>query len=363
VQARAIDGLAAFADWLERNGVPGYVGEVGWPTGADTDRWATLADIWYRAADAVGLPVTAWAAASWPSSYPMAIYRRGGGSTFLNVAGPQSQVVRAHPSTDRFLRGIVLAGGSFGGADSNPSFSSRRPGRYGYDYSYENAASYAYLAAQGVRLVRLTVSWERLQPVPGAELSPAELSRLRAALGRARAAGIAVVLDLHNYGSFAMGGEGPLDLGSGLLPISRLADFWSRVAMATRDDSAVVGYDLLNEPITLAARGVTAARLWEQASQAAVTAIRATGSTRTIAVTGYGQTAPGMIGDLHPRAWINDPVQRTVYETHAYFDSDSSGHYAAGYTAELARLPDRPAGHTCHAFRDLAPSTPAFAAA
>jgi Cellulase (glycosyl hydrolase family 5) len=135
------------------------------------------------------------------------------------------------------------------------------------------------------------------------------------------------------------------------------------MAIATRDDSALVGYDLLNEPITLAGRGNDAARLWEQASQAAVTAIRATGSTRTVAVTGYGQTAPGTFGDFHPRAWIDDPVHHTVYEAHAYFDRDSSGHYAAGYAWELARLPAAPPGQTCHTFRDLATSTPAFVAA
>jgi hypothetical protein len=357
VLARALDGLSTFADWLRRNDVPGYVGEVGWPTGP---QWATLADTWYEAADALGLPVTAWAAASWPAGYPMAVYRRGTGSTSLNTAGPQSDVVRGHATTGSYLRGVVLAGGSFGAADSNPRFSSARPGRYGYDYSYENAASYAYLAAQGVKLVRLTVSWERLQPVPGKGLNPAELDRLRTALARARQAGIAVILDLHNYGSFAAAGPKQLVLGTPDLPVARLADLWSRLATATADETALVGYDILNEPITLAARGADGARLWEQASQAAVDAIRATGSTRTIAVTGYGQTGPGQLGEFHPRAWIADPLHRTVYETHAYFDGDSSGHYATGYDHELARLPQ--AGHSCRVFRDLAPSTPTFTA-
>jgi hypothetical protein len=365
LQARALDGLATFADWLQRNDVPGYVGEVGWPAGADEQRWSALADTWYRAADEIGLPVTAWAAASWPAGYPMAVYRRGSGSTSLNTAGPQSRVVADHAGTDRYRRGVVLAGGSFGAADSNRDFSSSRPGHYGYDYSYENAASYAYLAAEGVRMVRLTVSWERLQPVPGRALSPVEVGRLRTALARAARAGIAVIIDLHNYGSFTASSgsrSAKLVLGSPGLPASRLADLWSRLAQATADQRALVGYDLLNEPITLSARGTEGAKLWEQASQASVDAIRATGNTRTIAVTAYGQTAPAQIGEFHPRAWIDDPLHRTVYETHAYFDDDSSGHYAAGYAAELARLPHVAAGRTCRVFRDLTPSTPTFAA-
>jgi hypothetical protein len=361
LQARAVAGLATFADWLRRNDVPGYVGEVGWPGGAGASGWAALADTWYAAADALRLPVTAWAAASWPAGYPMAIYRRGAGSTTLDTAGPQSRVVRAHPSTGDYLRGVVLAGGSFGAADSNKAFSSERPGRYGYDYSYENAASYRYLAAQGIKLVRLTVSWERLQPVPGEALDPAELTRVRTALDRARAAGLSVVLDLHNYGSFAAP-SGPLPLGSAKLPSARLADFWSRLASATRDETALTGYDLLNEPVRLAARGAAAARLWEQASQGAVDAIRATGSRTAVAVTTYGETAPGRIADLHPRAWITDPAHRTVYETHAYFDADSSGHYAADYATELARLPEVPAGRTCRVLRSRSTSTVTFAA-
>jgi hypothetical protein len=359
LQARAVAGMAAFADWLRRNDVPGYVGEVGWPGGADD--WAALAGTWYEAADALRLPVTAWAAASWPAGYPMAIYRRGPGSTTLDTAGPQSRVVRAHPSTGDYLRGVVLAGGSFGAADSNRRFSSERPGRYGYDYSYESAASYRFLAEQGVRLVRLTVSWERLQPVPGKALDPAALARVRTALDRARAAGLSVVLDLHNYGSFAAP-AGPLALGSPGLPIARLADFWARLASATRDETALTGYDLLNEPVTLAAKGAAGAQLWEQASQAAVDAIRATGSTTAIAVTGYGQTAPARIAETHPRAWITDPAHRTVYEAHAYFDADSSGHYAASYATEAARLPGAPAGRTCRVLRGLPTSTVTFAA-
>jgi len=355
LQAQTLDGLAAFAGWLERNQVPGYVGEVGWPAGAD---WEQVATTWYDAADAIGLPVTAWAAASWPADYPMAVYRRSTGSTALDTAGPQSAVVRDHPSTRRYKRGVVVAGGSFGASDSNPRYSSANPGRYGYDYSYENAAGYRYLADQGIRLVRLTVAWERLQRTPGGPLDPTELGRLRTALRLAGANGIAVVLDLHGYGTYAS--SRPLVLGTPALPVGRLADVWSKLATATRDESSVVGYDLLNEPITLAARGSDGARLWEQASQAAVDAIRATGNRRTIAVTGYGQTGPAHLGELHPRAWIDDPVHRTVYEAHAYFDGDSSGHYTASYATELGRLPQ--SGRTCRVLHDLTPSTPVFAA-
>ncbi|WP_433305277.1 glycoside hydrolase family 5 protein [Actinoplanes sp. CA-030573] len=353
VQARALDDLATFAGWLSRNAVPGYVGEVGWPGGgADAAAWAGVAQVWYDAADAIGLPVTTWAAAGWPAGYPMAVYRRSAGSTAIDSAGPQAAILGGHPSTLHYLRGVVLAGGSFG----SPTVAD--PGRYGYDYSYENAAGYAYLASQDVRLIRLTLSWERLQRRPGGPLDPAELSRLRTALGLAHANGIAVVLDLHGYGTYAATGR-PV-LGSAALPAERLADLWSKLAAATGDEPAVTGFDLLNEPVKLAAHGAAGAQLWERISQEAVDAIRATGSRQYIAVTGYGQTGPGHLGAMHPRAWINDPVHRTVYETHAYFDGDSSGHYVAGYAAELGRLPS--VGRICRVLTAPVPPAPVFAA-
>jgi aryl-phospho-beta-D-glucosidase BglC (GH1 family) len=107
------------------------------------------------------------------------------------------------------------------------------------------------------------------------------------------------------------------------------------MAQSTKDNPAVLGYDVLNEPVTLAARGAAGAKLWEQASQEAVSAIRRIGAGTLIAVSGYGQTSPGQWGQLHPTAWINDPLRRIVYEAHAYFDSDGSGHYADSYADEL----------------------------
>ncbi|HSV66235.1 MAG TPA: cellulase family glycosylhydrolase [Mycobacteriales bacterium] len=337
LQAEAVSGLANFATWLRANEVSGLVGEVGWPAGPDAARWDALADTWYRAADLVGLPVTAWAAARWPASYPMAVYRASAGSTSLNTSGPQAAMVERHLSTRRYLRGVVLAGGSFG---TGAGYSAARPGRYGYDYSYENWPSYRFLAERGVKLVRLALAWERLQPVPGGPLSPTEVARLRQALDSARRTGLAVVLDLHSFGEFVAGGPaGPrrLALGSADLPAAALADFWARTVAAIRAEPAVVGYGVLNEPLTLAARGPAGARLWEQASQQAVDAIRRAGGSVTVIVSGYGQTSPTHWGTFHPRAWIHDPAGRVGYEAHAYFDADGSGHYAAGYDAELQR--------------------------
>jgi Cellulase (glycosyl hydrolase family 5) len=353
LQAKAVAGLANFAGWLRRNEASGFVGEVGWPS-SDAPKWNALADTWYTAADRLGLPVTAWAAGSWPADYPMAVYRSDAGSLIIDRPGPQAAVVERHPTTRRYLRGVVLAAGSFGAGDAgdtDTAFGAGNPGRYGQDYQYEAPSTYAGLAARGVRLVRLALTWERLQPVPFRSLSRDEVARVRSALQEADRAHLVVVVDLHGYGTFTEGG-GPygqtrrLVLGSPELPTTALADFWKRMAQAVADAPAVHAFGILNEPTHLAATGRAGARIWERAAQQSVNAIRATGSATTVTVSGYVPMGPLAWGQMHPRAWISDPLHHVAYESHAYFDNDGSGHYYASYAEELRRIAN-PAPSRC----------------
>jgi hypothetical protein len=351
LQAKAVAGLANFAGWLERNNASGFIGEVGWPSNRNSAEWNALANTWYAAADRIGLPVTAWAAGSWPADYPLAIYRSDADSSVANIPGPQAAVLERHPSTGRYLRGVALAAGSFAAADTNSAFSGGNPGRYGQDYGYETPSTYSDLATRGVRLVRIAVTWERLQPVPFGSLSHGELARVRSALHQASRAHLAVILDLHGYGDFAVAG-GPhgqirhLVLGSPELPTAALADFWKRMAPAVADVPAVVAFGILNEPTRLAADGRAGALIWERTAQQSVDAIRRTGSTRAVTISGYLPMGPAWWGQMHPRAWINDPLHRVAYESHAYFDSDGSGRYYASYAEELLRVPN-PAPSRC----------------
>src|SRR2546423_8362137 len=112
------------------------------------------------------------------------------------------------------------------------------------------------------------------------------MARLHQALAKARQTVLRVINVLHGYVTFQLGTAGgprALVLGSTELPVGQLADLWARLARATVDEPAVLGYDVLNEPGTLAVRGAGAARLWDQASQAAVDATPAAGSTASVA--------------------------------------------------------------------------------
>lgn len=352
VSARALADLAAFTSWLERNDAKGYVGEVGWPSGADGAAWNAVASRWYRAADAAGLWVTAWAAGRWwPTGYPMAVYRvTGTGLT----AGPQASVIERHATVSGQLHGVNLPGGSFGTAqEGDPDFSSLHPGIYGTAYYYESYGAYRQLAARGVQVVRLAVSWERLQPSPSGALNDVEIARLKKSLDAASRAGVGVILDLHNFGSYWAGepggGRTRLVLGSPALPASTFADLWRRLAAALKDEPAMLGYGLMNEPSKLAPDPVAGAKVWQDASQAAVSAIRAAGDQHVVLVSGYGSGSPTLWTRWQPRAWISDPTGLVRYEAHQYFDSNDSGQYRNSYPAEeaLARAAGFRATSTC----------------
>ena len=352
---RAANGLASFERWLARRpGEParGFIGEVGWPgnpsAGGDA-RWNDVARAWYADAGRAGLWVAAWAAGDrWAGDYRLLVY--GTGPSSSRIATPQAAVVEAQPSP--WLRGVNLAGPEFGSPVDEPtsSFSNERSGVDGPDYSYPSPLTLAALAARGVGFVRLPVRWERIQPEPDGPLDGAESSRLVATVEAAGAAGLGVVVDLHNYGAYYLADPGGLrgirrPIGSPQVPIGDFADLWRRLSALLEDKPAVIGYGLMNEPV-----GMSGPRSWEAASRAAVAAIRSNGDRKRVFVQSYSWGGVAQFSELHPRGpWIAD--RNVWYEAHQYFDADGSARYAASYDDELAarrlsaRLASEPSQH------------------
>jgi aryl-phospho-beta-D-glucosidase BglC (GH1 family) len=302
-------------------------------------RWNQVAEAWYKAARSHGLWVSAWATGElWASNYKLAIFRAEEPSSPVAVENPQARVVEAQDRTS--LRGINTEQGAFGefGTGGDPvaatsPLSNRDSGTYGSTYGYPGAATYAYLAKRGIAYARLAFRWERLQPTLGSPLDPVELGRLRASVSAAGRAGLGVILDCHNYGVYFTGaahGGVRTRLGSAKLPVADLADLWRRLSSAFRNDSAVIGYGLMNEPT-----GATSARAWEAASVAVAAAVRGNGDRKRLFVAAFGWDGVGDFARSHPAGpWISDPVGNTWYEAHEYFDSDMSAHYSLSFDEE-----------------------------
>jgi aryl-phospho-beta-D-glucosidase BglC (GH1 family) len=315
----------------------GMIGEVGWPgdpgTGGDP-RWNRLAADWYQEAESAGLWVAAWATGEfWAPSYKLLAYGTSGGP--VDRANLQAGVIEQQHAPQ--LRGLNVAGAEFATPVDEPvhGFSNANRGAYGRDYVYPSQATLTYLAGRGITFVRLPVRWERLQPALGRRLDGDETRRLLDCIERARAAGLEVVLDVHNYGAYYLhdrrrGAGVRRAIGSRQVPIARFANLWSRLGRLLGAHPTVIGFGLMNEPV-----GMRGARTWESASRAAVRAIRAADSNKRIFVQSYFWGGAAQFPLRHRRGpWIADA--NTWYEGHQYFDLDRSARYALTYDQEAA---------------------------
>jgi sugar phosphate isomerase/epimerase len=334
-----VDELRDFIDWLDANDAEGFVGEVGWPAEPpESTPWNALADDWYRTATDAGLWTTAWASGNvWDPGYKLVVYADTDRDAVVESPYSQAEVVERYPSGDGVRTGVNVAGLEFG---AEGPFSNATPGEPSVDYFEESAETFRFLASRGIDTVRLPFRWERVQSQPLGELRATGVAELRRALDLAGDAGIDVILDLHNYGSYITA-EGPQQLGTAALSAAALADVWVRLGAELGDHPALLAYGLMNEPSGFAeSTGLTGAELWERVSQVAVDGIRAAGDTTLVMVPGYDFSAVSRFTQNHPRGWITDPAHNFRYEAHQYWDADASGNYYAPYAELLTAAAD-----------------------
>ncbi|WP_369935610.1 glycoside hydrolase family 5 protein [Xanthomonas tesorieronis] len=212
---------------------------------------------------------------------------------------------------------LHYAGVNLAGAEFN---SAKKPGVVYKDYMYAADSDYAYVAAQGMNIVRLPFLWERLQPGANGELDAAQLGYLRTAVSRAKSHGLHVILDVHNYAKY-----NGVRLGSDGTPASLLADLWRRLAIVFGNDDTVI-FGLMNEP-----NGMSSGD-WATTAQLAIDAIRETGAYNVILVPGTAFTGAHSwnstwygISNAQSLVAIEDPVENLMFEVHQYLDQDYSG--------------------------------------
>ena len=339
LQNKAITTLDTWATWLKDNKVDGFVGEVGWPY--DDARWLPIAHAYYDRAAQHKMSVTTWVTGEWAGGHQLANFRRAVDTGWQYTTTGSSDVMEAHPGTRKTPNGVNITGPDMGAPAVDPThtFSNQNVGILDQTYHYDDASSMAFLASHNMKLVRMPFRWERIQRTPFGPLDPDELARYQAQVRAAGAAGMTVVLDMHNFGSYYLhdGTQGVRKtIGSPEVPISAFADVWTKLSVAFASEPAVVGLGLMNEPAWMpSTQDLPAAKLWEQASQAAVDAIRATGDERTIMVGGYDWSGMKFWAVHHPVSWINDPARNFMYEAHQYWNSNNSGVYMS-YEQELA---------------------------
>lgn len=184
--------------------------------------------------------------------------------------------------------------------------------------------------------------WERIQPSPGAPLDVTEIIRYERSVEAAGAAGLHVIVDVHNYGGYYFA-DGRQPLNSTRLTTEHLSDLWRRLSKRFESNKSVVAYDVMNEPFNdggiEATIGKTKAQTWESITQGVVDTIRGRGDEKTISVSVYAGV--GVIRDTHPDGpWIKGGGD-IIYTAHQYFDhyygpGSGGGHYSLSYDQENA---------------------------
>ncbi len=228
---------------------------------------------------------------------------------------PQNLIGVANAASVAYI-GVNLSGAEYGapqyGADG-------LPGTYNGNYTYPNHTQIDYFLGKGMTLFRVPFRWERLQKQQFGDFDADEVAHLSDVVNYATSNGATVWLDVHNYARY-YGGVIGQDV-----PVSAFADFWSKLASLYQDNSQVI-FGLMNEPNSMSSE------VWLDDANAAIQAIRDTGASNLIVVSGnawsggyswnlswYGTSnATAMLG-------ITDPGNNYAFDIHQYLDSDNSG--------------------------------------
>jgi len=239
---------------------------------------------------------------------------------YASAPGPAANAQeQRHERT--FARGINLSGAEL-------NYTGRRPDRYGTDYVYPPVQELDYYAGKGFSVVRLPYRWERLQHSLFGELDQTELGRLKALIDAARARGMRVIPEPHNFGRYVLDDREIL-IGTGGVSIEAFADFCRRMAGAFADNDGVYGQSLMNEPHD--SQG-----LWKRTAQAGLNAIRSIDSKLLVLAPGDQWSGAWSWSQYNDDFVLEDPFKNLVYEAHQYFDRNGSGTYRETYDASGA---------------------------
>ncbi|MBB4858244.1 endoglucanase [Novosphingobium chloroacetimidivorans] len=214
-----------------------------------------------------------------------------------------SLALAALPVSAKPLFGVNLSG-----------LEASKGGRLGWSHIAPTREDIALAVKSGVKVARIPFKMDRV--APGGYLDPIEFGALRVTVATVRAAGIRPLIDDHSYGAQA----NP----------TALASAWANIARELPSD-VILG--LQNEPHK---RGAD----WWPFAQSVVADLRAAGVQNWLSVAGSGYS-PANTWDRAQGPHVlrfKDPLKRTYFEAHTYFDKWGSGTEAPCVPGSANRL-------------------------
>ncbi|WP_151953227.1 glycoside hydrolase family 5 protein [Sphingomonas sp. EC-HK361] len=183
-------------------------------------------------------------------------------------------------------------------------------------------ADFRIIADAGFRTVRIPVQWSAHAAVqPPYAIDPAFMARVDHVVGKARAAGLGVILNLHNYDAL---------MTEPAANTQRFAGLWRQIAahFANRDDA--LWFELLNEPHDK----LTNANLLVTLGPA-LAAVRRTNPTRKVVIGGQNWS------NVDSLATLPLPDDRNLVVTFHYYEPFAFTHQGASWVN-----PSPPVGRT-----------------
>lgn len=243
--------------------------------------------------------------------------------------------------------GVTIAGAEFG--SDGLSFCNEDSGVLGVNYFYNKPWTFNWFHEEGVDLFRIPFRWERIQPLLGGPLDKVELDRLVRVAQWAEDKGVRVIFDMHNFGRYSIRYQDKIVSAvidkkydsQVLVSSENLIDVWSKIIRACDAAQATPwALGLMNEPHDMGLGN------WRKISRSLVAGIREMGSKHTLLVAGDNWSSAENWKTSHgAKTWIEDPLDKVIYEAHVYFDHNGAGTYGLSFSEELRRDPkiyDRP---------------------
>jgi endoglucanase len=214
------------------------------------------------------------------------------------------------------------------------------PGTDGTNYTHGTSQDFSYFAGKGLTVARVAFLWERAQPTLFGSLATSTyISQLVTMCNSASSAGVKILFEPHDFGAYYFGAptSTAYKIGTTQVPVTAFSNFWSQFVsyIDASTTCPVYGWDLMNEPNGMPT-STTPSNYNNGSSvttmeQAAITAIRATGDTHYIvAETDSYAGLQAFVSQYgaNPTPWLSDPLSKTYYSFHYYFDGDHSGNYS-----------------------------------
>jgi endoglucanase len=188
----------------------------------------------------------------------------------------------------------------------------------GNDYTRPTEGELRYYASKGVRLIRLEVRWDKLQPELLGSLNEDELTWVKSFVTYAHQLKIEVDIDLHQRANYD-----DLNFGDSLKS-NDLADFWKKFAgaLVQAHIQGICGFGIANEPDN----EPPFYGRWPVQVNPVIAALRRV-DTQHFLFVGQDQFDPSISWQPTEATSIHDPANMLVFEAHSYWDNDGSGNY------------------------------------